>query len=78
MQKALQDMGLRVIPGEANYLLFYCSDGALCGKLCARGILLRGCGEFPGLGPGWYRTAVRTEKENTILLNALEEVLTHG
>ena len=78
MQKVLRDMGLRVIPGEANYLLFYCSDEALCGKLCARGILLRGCGEFPGLGPGWYRTAVRTEKENTILLTALEEVLTHG
>ena len=78
MQKALRDMGLRVIPGEANYLLFHSSDGGLCGKLCARGILLRSCGEFPGLGPGWYRTAVRTEKENTILLTALEEVLTHG
>ena len=78
MQKALRDMGLRVIPGEANYLRFYCSDGAFCGKLCARGILLRGCGEMPGLDEGWVRTAVRTEAENTVLLAALEEVLTHG
>ena len=33
---------------------------------------------MPGLGEGWVRTAVRTEAENTVLLAALEEVLTHG
>ena len=78
MEGALRGLGLRVIPGEANYLLFYSGDAALCEKLCARGILLRGCGEMPGLGKGWYRTAIRTEEENSVLLAALEEVLTHG
>ena len=78
MEHALHGLGLRVIPGEANYLLFYSSDAALCEKLCTRGILLRGCGEMPGLDEGWVRTAVRTEAENTVLLAALEEVLTHG
>ena len=78
MQRNMRELGLRVVPGKANYLLFHSGDGALCEKLCVRGILLRGCGEFPGLGPGWYRTAVRTKEENNILLAALEEVLTHG
>ena len=78
MERALCGLGLRVISGEANYLLFQSSDEALCEKLCDRGILLRGCGEMSGLGEGWYRTAVRTEEENSVLLAALEEVLTHG
>ena len=37
--------------------------------------MLRGCGNYPGLDDGWYRTAVRTEEENSRLLAALEEVL---
>ena len=78
MEGALRGLGLRVIPGEANYLLFYSGDATLCEKLCARGILLRSCGEMPGLGEGWYRTAVRTKEENSVLLAALEEVLMHG
>ena len=60
--------------GEANYLLFHCPT-ELCGPLRERGILLRGCGNYPGLDDGWYRTAVRTEEENSRLLAALEEVL---
>ena len=78
MECAFRELGLRVIPGAANYLLFYSGDPALGEKLCARGILLRDCRDIPGLGEGWYRTAIRTEKENTILLAALEEVLTYG
>ena len=78
MEGALRGLGLRVIPGEANYLLFYSGDATLCEKLCTRGILLRSCGEMPGLGESWYRTAIRTEEENSVLLAALEEVLTHG
>ena len=61
--------------GEANYLLFYHEDTSLGKKLRERGILLRECGNYNGLGPGWYRTAVRTEKENGVLLKTLKEVL---
>ena len=78
MLHAMRDMGLRVIPGEANFLLFSCEDHALCEKLRTRGILLRGCGRMPGLRAGWYRCAIRTEEENTLLLAALEEVLRNG
>lgn len=74
LARGLRQLGCRVVPGEANYLLFHC-PAELCGPLRERGILLRGCGNYPGLDDGWYRTAVRTEEENRRLLAALEEVL---
>ena len=68
-------LGCRVLPGEANYLLFYHSGEQLVQRLRARGVLLRGCANYPGLGPGWYRAAVRTHSENSAFLQALGEVL---
>ena len=41
----------------------------------ARGALIRRCGNYPGLDDTWYRTAVRTRRENDALLAALREVL---
>lgn len=71
----LAELGCRVIPGEANFLLFRCSDVQLAQKLEGRGILIRNCSNFPGLGPGWYRAAVRTGEENQALLRAVREAL---
>lgn len=71
----LAGLGCRVIPGEANFLLFYCPDISLDRKLEKQGILIRNCSDFPGLGPGWYRAAVRTGDENQALLRAMREVL---
>ena len=65
---ALQALGLRVIPGEANFLLFQ-SRQPLDKGLRERGILIRSCADF-------HRCAVRTEEENGRLIAALREVLT--
>ena len=73
----LSRLGLRVVPGEANYLLFW-SPVPLVGPLRERGILLRDCANYHGLCEGWYRTAVRTAEENSRLLAALEEILREG
>lgn len=78
LAEGLAALGLRVIPGEANFLLFYSGDPQLCEKLRPRGILLRDCSAFPGLCPGWYRAAVRTGEENDALLRAMREVLADG
>ena len=78
MHTALTALGLRVIPGKANFLLFYSGDDMLCEKLGEKGILIRSCAAIPGLGKGWYRTAVRTPQENERLLAAMEEVLANG
>ena len=73
----LSRLGLRVIPGEANYLLFF-SPAPLLEPLRERGILLRDCGNYRGLEAGWYRTAVRTQEENRRLIQSLEEILKEG
>lgn len=73
----LQGLGLRVVPGEANYLLFRCAI-PLAEPLAQRGILLRECGGYRGLNDSWYRAAVRTHEENQRLIQAMEEVLARG
>ena len=77
MSTALEALGLRVVPGEANFLLFHCADSGLAKELRERGVLIRDCASFAGLQKGWYRTAVRTEAENTVVLETIREVL-HG
>ncbi len=74
LQNALRESGFRVIPGEANYLLFHAFPG-LDAKLREKAILIRSCANYEGLGEGWFRTAVRTKEEADQLLQALKEVL---
>ena len=50
LRAQLEALGLRVLPGEANYLLFRCPT-PLVQPLRRRGILLRDCGNYQGLGP---------------------------
>ncbi len=70
----LENMGLYVCPSDVNYLLFSGPENLL-GDLRKKGIALRDCSNFPGLGAGWYRMAVRTEEENDRLLAALRACL---
>lgn len=70
----LRALGLRVLDSRANYLLFQAPE-TLGEALRQRGAVLRSCANYPGLGPGWYRTAVRTGPENEQLLKLLAEVL---
>ena len=74
MIRELTSLGLHVLPGKANYLLFRCEDGRLGEKLRNRGILIRDCRNYTGLSEGWYRVAIRTEAENDRLLRTLREV----
>ena len=74
LQDGLRALGLRVLDGSANYLLFQAPE-TQGDALRQRGIVLRGCGNYPGLDGSWYRTAVRTAPENQQLLKALQEVL---
>ena len=71
---ALRALGLRVIEGKANYLLFQ-GPADLGERLRPRGAVLRSCANYPGLDGSWYRTAVRTAPENAKLFETLREVL---
>ena len=74
LRDGLRALGLRVLDGSANYLLFQAPE-TLGNILRQRGIVLRSCGNYPGLDGSWYRTAVRTAPENQQLIEALREVL---
>ena len=75
LASALAACGCRVIPGRANYLLFYTGAHALHEALRREGVLIRSCANYSGLGPGWYRVAVRTEEENQRLIEAVRRCL---
>ena len=73
MAAELEKLGLSVCPSQVNYLLLK-SPADLYGPLLERGILIRDCANYRGLGPGWYRTAVKRPEENRLLLAALAEI----
>lgn len=74
LAEELEKLGLWVCPSQANYLLVR-SGKSLAGPLLERGILIRDCSNYEGLGPGWYRLAVRSREENQVLLDALQAIL---
>lgn len=75
LKKGLEEAGCRVLPGAANYLLFYLEDASLEEKLRAQGIMIRNCSNFDDLESGWWRVAVRTGEENRRLISALKKIV---
>ena len=71
LRAGLERAGMTVLGGEANFLFFRSPDAALGARLRARGVMVRDCADYRGLGPGYYRAAVRTAPENDALLRAL-------
>jgi threonine-phosphate decarboxylase len=66
--------GLTPFPGAANFLLVRGPVG-LPERLARRGVLVRGCEPFPGLGSGYFRVAVRGTADNERLLAEIREEL---
>lgn len=69
----LERLGFWVCPSGTNYLLFQGAPG-LDRALRARGIAVRNCANYHGLGEGWYRIAVRQRDENQRLMAAMEAI----
>ncbi|MBI5810435.1 MAG: threonine-phosphate decarboxylase, partial [Deltaproteobacteria bacterium] len=67
-------------PSSANFILVKIagpgkSAAKLCSRLLKRGILIRPLNGFKGLGPEYFRVAIKGRKENSILLSALKQAL---
>lgn len=77
LTRELSRLGFRVFPSEVNFILFRC-DLPLDRELLMEGIAIRSCENFVGLGPGYFRIAVRTREENEILINAIERMCKNG
>ncbi|MFY9268961.1 MAG: threonine-phosphate decarboxylase CobD [Candidatus Manganitrophaceae bacterium] len=71
--------GLSPIRSETNFILVRLtgqrSAEDLKAALIQKKILIRSCHRFRGLGPDFFRVAVRKEEENRRLTQALKEVL---
>lgn len=74
LSEELEKLGFRVFPSDANYILFQSRDRELHPKLLDKGILIRDCRDYHGLTAGFYRTAVRTHRENMALLRCLRNI----
>lgn len=77
VEQELRQLGILVIPGEGNFILFRMADEYLYVKMMERGILIRKCENFRGLSKNFYRIAVKTHPENRMLIETLKEIL-HG
>ena len=70
----LAGMGVKVFPSEADFILFRAR--ADIGSLLLREkILIRSCADYSGLDGSYFRTAVRTEKENRQLIAAIRRIM---
>jgi histidinol-phosphate aminotransferase len=77
MAATLRELGLTVVPTEANFLLFgpFGDPAAVWQALLDRGVLVRDVSSGRGLA-GWLRVNAGTESETTSFLNAIREVTT--
>jgi threonine-phosphate decarboxylase len=74
LTKELQNLGYRVFPSEANYILFYTEQKKLYERLLEQKILIRDCSNYEGLGDGYYRVCVKGREENAALVDALKHL----
>ncbi|ACV63841.1 L-threonine-O-3-phosphate decarboxylase [Desulfofarcimen acetoxidans DSM 771] len=81
LEEALQRIvGLKVYHGVANYLLINIKDTQYTSQvfveqLGRRGVLVRDCASFKGLGNNYLRVAVKKREDNLRLIEALEDFL---
>lgn len=78
MVVGLTELGLTVIPTEANFLLFgpFEDPAATWQALLDRGVLVRDLSGGPGLS-GWLRVNAGTASETSAFLDAIADILTH-
>ena len=70
----LQKSGFYVCPSDANFILFQ-AQAKLGDELRKKGVAIRSCENFSGLGCGWYRIAVRTHHENETLIRSIRAIV---
>ncbi len=79
-RKMPQIRGIRVFPWDANFYLIkneskHFSTKRLLYELGVRGILVRDCSNFNGLGSDYLRVAIGTHRQNIKFLNTLRRIV---
>ncbi|MBQ6385307.1 MAG: aminotransferase class I/II-fold pyridoxal phosphate-dependent enzyme [Lachnospiraceae bacterium] len=73
LTRELTDLGFRVYGSDTVFLLFR-AEPDLGSRLLSRGILIRDCAAWPGLGRGYYRIAVKSRGENRLLIENIRKI----
>ncbi|MDR0269808.1 pyridoxal phosphate-dependent class II aminotransferase [Paenibacillus sp.] len=75
----LRELGCEVSEGEANFLLAGLpapwTAESMQTEMGRRGVLIRSCATYPGLGEEYIRVAVKAQESNRQLLKIMAEVL---
>jgi len=79
LEESLREIGMRVTPPKANFLLAEIrvppTAPELRDRLLRHRVLIRECTAFKGLGASFIRLAIKTRRDNSILLKALRKEL---
>lgn len=76
LENGLKKLGIVFFHSDVNFYLLKISNAAeIYQKLRRKGILVRDCSNFRGLDSTYIRVAVKSHRENTILLKEIAETL---
>ncbi|MEW6601148.1 MAG: aminotransferase class I/II-fold pyridoxal phosphate-dependent enzyme, partial [Nitrospirota bacterium] len=75
IESNLKKSGVHFFPSSANYYLLKVADaGEVVAGLRSRGLLVRDCSNFRGLNNSYIRIAVKSRKQNGLLLKELKNI----
>jgi threonine-phosphate decarboxylase len=76
LEKNFRKLGMEFFPSMTNfYLLKMAGAQEICKKLYKEGILIMECSDSKGLGSSYLRIAIRSHRENAVLIKELTKIL---
>ena len=76
LEKSFRKIGIGFFPSDTNFYLLKLSNAQeICRQLRSKGILIRDCSHFRGLDSSYIRVAVKSRKENSVLIKELTAIL---
>jgi threonine-phosphate decarboxylase len=76
LEKNLRKLGIHFFPSEVNfYLVKTALAPEIYQRLRSKGILVRECSDFQGLGTSYLRIAVKSHRENAVLIRELTKIM---
>ena len=79
LEKSFQKIGIEFVKSDAHFYLVKIDNAyEICQQLRLKGILVRNCDNVQGLDSSYIRIAVKSHKENAILIKELAAKLNHN
>jgi threonine-phosphate decarboxylase len=76
LEKHFRKLGISFFPSDAN---FYLTETLLAAEICRRlrskGVLICDCSDLRGLGSSYLRIAVKSHRENAVLIRELARII---